>query len=315
MTPVLMTNPLVSIVIPCFNAAPYVGDAIRSGLEQTYPHREVIVIDDGSTDGSVDVLKSFGSAIRWETGPNRGACAARNRGWQMAQGELIQFLDADDWLYPQKLERQVAALAASPEATPVCDGEVIEDGQVVKRFIAPPTCDDSFIPLLNGPLPTPSPLHRRSAIERVGGFLESLPCSQERDLHLRLACHGWRLQRVPEPLYAVRRLADSVSSSYERVLDQHLPLAYRARDILQSRQAWTDAKARALAGFVTRDARHYVRLGCHDKAVRYFEAAKEFHRSGGWDSVYGRLTHIAASLFGPLNLERLLVRWRPPSSR
>lgn len=305
-----MPDPLVSIVIPCFNAAAYVADAIRSGLEQTYSHREVIVIDDGSTDGSLEVLKSFGSAIRWETGPNRGACAARNRGWRMAQGELIQFLDADDWLYPNKLELQVAALTASPDATPVCDWDTFDEAQVLRHFTCPATCEDSFIPLLNAQLPTPSPLHRKSAIERVGGFREGLPCAQEFDLHLRLACQGWKLQRIAEPLYAVRRLPGSVSSSYEKVLDQLLSVAQRARDILQSRNAWTDPRARALAGFLTRHARHYAKVGCHDKAARYFAAACEFHPSGGWDIAYGRLTRLAAGCLGPVRLERLLASVR-----
>ena len=74
-----VTTPLISIVIPCYNAERYVGEAIRSALSQTYPNVEIIVIDDGSTDGSLDVIRSFGGAIRWETGPNRGGCAARNR--------------------------------------------------------------------------------------------------------------------------------------------------------------------------------------------------------------------------------------------
>ncbi len=72
--------PLVSIVIPCFNAEGTVGEAIQSALDQDYPNREVIVIDDGSTDKSVDVIRTFGDSIRWETGPNRGGNVARNRG-------------------------------------------------------------------------------------------------------------------------------------------------------------------------------------------------------------------------------------------
>ncbi len=90
--------PLVSIVIPCFNAEGTVGEAIQSALDQDYPNREVIVIDDGSTDKSVDVIRTFGDSIRWETGPNRGGNVARNRGLELARGTLIQFLDSDDIL-------------------------------------------------------------------------------------------------------------------------------------------------------------------------------------------------------------------------
>jgi len=97
-------NPLVSVVIPCYNSQAYVGEAIRSALDQTHKNLEVIVIDDGSSDASLQVIKSFGQSVRWETGPNRGAPAARNRGAELARGEFIQFLDADDLLLPEKVE-------------------------------------------------------------------------------------------------------------------------------------------------------------------------------------------------------------------
>ncbi len=309
----MRSTPLVSIVIPCFNAAAFVADAIRSSLEQTHRNTEVIVIDDGSTDRSVDVLHSFGSTVRWETGVNRGACAARNRGMQLATGELIQFLDADDWIYPEKLERQVAAFTRSPRATPVCDGEVFEAGEVVQRYIAPHSCHDAFRLLLTGPLPTPAPLHRREDLRRVGGFREGLPCCQERDLHLRLACHGWSLNRISEPLYGVRRVPQSLSSCLEKVLDQHWPIAQMLRQILQLRSAWTDERAHDLAAFLTRDARHFARLGRTEKAEHYFLAARDLHPSGGWDTAYGKVTRVLASVIGPVRLEQWLLPWRQSS--
>ena len=94
---------LVSIIIPCYNAEKYLNQAVDSALAQTYPHCEVIVIDDGSTDGSLEILKKYHQLIRWETGPNQGGCAARNRGLEIANGEWIQFLDADDMLHPEKI--------------------------------------------------------------------------------------------------------------------------------------------------------------------------------------------------------------------
>jgi hypothetical protein len=109
--------PLVSIIIPCYNAAEYVAEAIQSALDQTYPNCEVIVIDDGSTDGSLEVIKSFGGTIRWETGPNQGGCAARNRGLELARGEWIQFLDSDDRITTGKVASQVNALKKSAEST------------------------------------------------------------------------------------------------------------------------------------------------------------------------------------------------------
>jgi len=103
--------PDVSVVIPCYNAERWVGRAIESVLAQEGVTVEVIVIDDGSTDGSVDVLRRYEDRIHWETDPNRGACAARNRGLALARADYVMFLDADDYLLPaclSELRRQSA---------------------------------------------------------------------------------------------------------------------------------------------------------------------------------------------------------------
>jgi glycosyltransferase involved in cell wall biosynthesis len=300
-----MSRPLVSTIIPCFNAELYVRDAICSALGQTYPCTEVIVIDDGSTDGSVDVLKTFGSVIRWETGPNRGGCAARNRGLELARGERIQFLDADDWLYPDKLSRQMECIRTLPEATPVSDWDVVEANQPNRRINAPDSCENSLPALLYSSLQTSSPLHHKSNLIRVGGFREDLPCSQERDLHLRLASHGWPIRRIAEPLFAIRRIPNSVSSHHERVLDQHAAIASRIKDILVGRNEWTNEAARHVAGFLTRDARTYAGYGLEKKATEYFALARDYHKSGGWELAYGKWARLGAAILGPLMLERL----------
>ena len=106
-----MSPLLVSIIIPCYNSEQYVAEAIQSALDQTYTNCEIIVIDDGSTDGSLEVIKGFGHRIRWETGPNQGGCAARNRGLELSKGEWIQFLDSDDLLPPEKIHAQMTSLS------------------------------------------------------------------------------------------------------------------------------------------------------------------------------------------------------------
>src|SRR5262249_4335435 len=113
-------TPLVSILIPCFNAEHLVAQAIESALAQTWPAKEVIVVDDGSTDGSLKVIQRFDGFVRWETGPNRGGSAARNRLLELARGEWLQFLDADDYLRPGKIAHQVEFLRQHPHAEVVC---------------------------------------------------------------------------------------------------------------------------------------------------------------------------------------------------
>ena len=99
-------KPAVSILIPCYNAERWIAQAIESALSQSLENCEVIVYDDGSTDSSPAIIRSFGSAIRHERGSNRGGGAARNRLVEMGRADWLQFLDADDYLMPDKIENQ-----------------------------------------------------------------------------------------------------------------------------------------------------------------------------------------------------------------
>src|SRR5262245_44085768 len=107
--------PLVSILIPCYNAERWVGQAIESALAQTWPVKEVIVVDDGSQDRSLSVIESFANRIRWQAGPNRGGNVARNELLELAQGTWLQFLDADDYLLPEKIAKQAVFLEGHPD--------------------------------------------------------------------------------------------------------------------------------------------------------------------------------------------------------
>lgn len=108
-------QPLVSVVMPAYNTARFIKDAIDSVLEQDYPALELIVIDDGSTDGTVELLHHYGDRIRLITQSNKGAGAARNQGLQAARGEFIAFLDSDDVWLPGKIAAQVSHLQQHPD--------------------------------------------------------------------------------------------------------------------------------------------------------------------------------------------------------
>lgn len=113
-----MTDPLVSVLITAYNAEPWLAETLGSATGQTWPEIEVIVVDDGSTDGTLGVARRFESErVRVIHQENRGACAARNRALAEAQGDLIQYLDADDLLAPDKVERQVRRLEGEPPGT------------------------------------------------------------------------------------------------------------------------------------------------------------------------------------------------------
>jgi glycosyltransferase involved in cell wall biosynthesis len=185
---------LVSILIPCFNAERWISQCIESALAQTWEEKEVIVVDDGSTDGSLKVIQSFGDRIRWETGPNRGGNVARNRLLELSRGDWLQYLDADDYLLPDKIEKQMQFIASNP-GVDVAFSRVIQEtheggkvNQQVSLMLEPL---DPWCLLLRWDLPqTGALLWRKRAVVSVGGWKVDQPCCQEHELYLRMLQAG-----------------------------------------------------------------------------------------------------------------------------
>jgi glycosyltransferase involved in cell wall biosynthesis len=266
----MLNSPLVSIIIPCFNDTLTLSEAIHSALSQTYENKEVIVIDDGSTDNCLEIIKSFGKNIRWETGPNRGGCAARNRGIEIARGEIIQFLDADDLLRPSKLSIQVPLLQSKTSDIVFCDWKTTSlESEYTTNLHFDEMKQDLFLFLLRRNIQTSAPLHWRRNLLAIGGFRVGLPCCQEYDLHLRLALSGYSMKRAPEVLVVVRRQPKSVSSNYIRVLDQHSDVFENCLNVLKAREEATAKYVLGLAKAFAIDARNYYRMGETNKALLY----------------------------------------------
>jgi len=300
-------DPLVSVIIPCYNAARYVGEAIESAIAQTYPHKEVIVIDDGSTDNSLEIIRSYGDQIRWETGANRGGCAARNWGLELARGELIQFLDADDVLKPDKLEQQVPVACIHSSEIVYCDFQTEVIGQVTQPLLCSRIKnDDSVIFALETIIHTEAPLYARDTLLQIGGWREDLPCAQDYELNLRLALHGAHFHHLPAVLYTARRRSDSVSSDSVRLLNQLEEIYRETYRFLQDRDALTDARAEALAAGFARHARIYLRCGLYEKASVSFCDGFKMHASGGLRRAYGRWTRSLRTFLGPIATEKVV---------
>ena len=165
---------LVSIIIPCFNACRWIGEAIESCLAQTYRPIEIIVVDDGSTDDSISVVKAFGNDVKLENGyANHGGNYARNRGFELASGAYIQYLDADDYILPEKIEQQVNALEKTGADVVYGDWRHqhhLSDGQVLMEDIKISAHQpDVLESLLSGWWVAPNALlYRRHAVEASG---------------------------------------------------------------------------------------------------------------------------------------------------
>lgn len=193
----------VSVVIPVYNAAAVIDQTIRSVLVQTWADREIVVIDDGSTDGSADVVKSFGDEVRYYAFENEGVAKARNRGMALARGRYIALLDHDDLWAPDKLRRQVEVLEARPEVGLVITGigHLEQDGRPRRKFPTGPS--SRFYQLfVKGFGPTPSAaMIRRSVIERAGGFDERFGSAglDDHEFWPRIAQHC-EIALIDEPL-------------------------------------------------------------------------------------------------------------------
>lgn len=200
--------PPVSVVIPVRDGERFVGAAIDSVLAQTMRDFEVVVVDDGSTDRTAEILAAYGDRIRVHRQKNAGVAAARNAGAAIARGAYIAFLDADDVWLPHKLERQMP-LFDDEEVTLVYAAVRIVDEELRPlREVAPCAPDDALsATLCVGPAPVPltmTGIVRRSAFEAVGGFDERLSTSADADFVCRVALH-YRLASVPEALALYRQ--------------------------------------------------------------------------------------------------------------
>ena len=243
---------LVSILIPCYNAERWIDQAIESALAQTWPEKEVIVIDDGSTDSSVDVIKTFDDRIRWETGPNRGGNVVRNRLLEQADGDWLQYLDADDYLLPNKIASQMRFLATAPQTDIVYGPVTLEhryDDVVRREQLTIPAPHDEWVLLARWFLPqTGAALWRKVAIEDVGGWKPDQPCCQEHELYLRLLIAGKRFTHCVLGGAIYRQWSDQTvcKRDLREVHRRRLKIEQEAEDYLKKVGQLTPARLSAI---------------------------------------------------------------------
>jgi glycosyltransferase involved in cell wall biosynthesis len=201
----------VSIVIAVYNQAAYLAEAVDSVLSQDYPNVELIVLDDGSTDGALDILKRYSGRFHFESHPNIGQAATLNKGWRMASGEILSYLAADDKLTPNAVSTAVDALAAHPGIVMVYgDFHLVDPTSRFMRTVRTAEYDYRTLAIDLVCLPGPGVFFRRSAFEAVGPWNAGLRQIPDFEYWLRLGLQGPFLH-LPEVLASYRVHNDSPS--------------------------------------------------------------------------------------------------------
>lgn len=231
-----LADPLITIVIPCRNAADMLPRALESALGQTWRRTEVIVVDDGSVDESVAVAASYGERVRVICKANGGAASARNAGIEAATGEYVQFLDADDYLAPDKVERTVDAIRQHPDGAVFYGDCQLMDyrghpinlipARAVVGSVLDALVEKCFIQMS-------STIVRKQDLVRAGLFDRTLQVAEDWDLWLRLAASGAMFVHVPGALGYYVKHPGNMSSNYQRT--------WRSGMVVLDRWAGSDA--------------------------------------------------------------------------
>lgn len=224
--------PLISVIIPVYNGEKTIRETIESVLKQTFSDFEILVINDGSQDATLDIVTSIDdSRLKVFSYPNKGLATSRNRGISHASGDFIAFLDADDLWTSDKLEAQLKALQAHPQAAVVYSWTdfIDEFGQALGSGIHKTFNGDVFANLLadNFIVNGSNTLIRKQAIIDVGGFDESLVNMGDWDLWLRLSAH-FHFVAVPSAQVLYRRTHNSMSMDVLRLEQAYLKIMERA---------------------------------------------------------------------------------------
>jgi glycosyltransferase involved in cell wall biosynthesis len=295
-------DPGVSIVIPCYNSEAFVETAVRSALDQTYPTENVICIDDGSTDGTLEILRAIGEKnddMVIHAQENQGICGARNTGLEMATGKYVAFLDHDDELHPNKLAHQaelISDCSYQPDFVAAAYEEVYPSSERHARMRRVST-EDPWIGLIHARLGrTSSNLWKASSVKEVGAWQDEDGLSLDTGLMFRLLKNGAQLISDATPM-TTRYVRDTSASMANRTEGWQTFLDLRSRILrhLRANDSLAQSRLEALHLDMVRAVRGLYR---HDAQL-----AVRKHRS----LVQGKFRTSEAP-FGPGRLYRVLYR-------
>ncbi|MFK5690595.1 glycosyltransferase family 2 protein [Ornithinimicrobium sp. LYQ92] len=276
--------PLVTVVMPAYNAETTIGASLSGVLTQTHPSVEVVVVDDGSTDRTGDICQAHGDAVRYLRQENAGSSVARNAALEQARGDFIAFCDADDVLLPAYLEKALARYhdAGGGRRVVMCEALQLTSTGLAhgRRLIGPHFPQDrqrlailqkNFVPILS--------LFPRQLLDEVPGFAEDLLYCEDWEFWIRTVLSGWEVVFQPEP-HALYRLTPDAKSADER--------RHAAEDVIVRRvkdEHW-DGLGRHEREFLT------LRLGTEAPRLLDLRAGEDL-RARRWSQARGRYRSLA----------------------
>ena len=294
----------VSVVIPSLDQGRFLSTAIDSVLSQDHRPVDLVVMDGGSRDETVAVLRGYGEAVRWVSAPDGGQSAAVNAGWATSSGDVIAWLNADDAYLPGAISAAVKALEADPALDVVYGDAHYCDEQA--RFLRPyPTEDFDYARLLGRAvcfLPQPATFLRRRVLESEGGLDESLHYALDLDYWLRLGAAGRRFRHVPMAMAALRLHAGAKSV---RGLSDFAPEIVRIYEGLSARAPSTLSPLLLRRGL---SSAHYRASQCLFWSGRPAEARA--HAAQAWRLAPWRPRLLLAALLAGTAAHRAWARWR-----
>lgn len=309
--------PLVTIITPAYNRATLVAETIESVLNQDYPHLEYIVLDDGSTDGTLEVIKRYDGRLRWESHPNIGETRTVNKGFAMARGEIIGVVNSDDPLLPGAVAKLVNALVENSAAVVAYPDWLIIDerGETQQEISSPDFSGASDMIRRHHCLPGPAAFFHRSVLELMGGRDPRFRYVGDLEFWFRAALVG-PLCRIPETLATFRVHSDSasVSAKGDLMAQEHIQMveAFFARPDLPVEIAALHHEALSSAAFVA---------GCNcsrwnvGAKLRYFTQALKLAPGKYLGEYAGRILNMLLVLAGIDNTRAYLLYRRLFQSR
>lgn len=302
----------VSIIIPCYNASKYIEQCINSVLQQDYPNIEIVVVDDGSSDDSLQKLQKFKDKIILLEQSNSGACVARNKGLDISTGEYIKFLDADDYLADNIISAQVKQLNELDQQSIVYGDYtlVYRNSNILhKNKIVNNSC--GMAELFENDLLTSTPLHRKQLLQNIDGFDERFKHGQEWNLHIRLAASGVKFIYYADNIYFYRihNSVDRISVGKKFDAEYEVKKVMMTWDYIKKLQVDDIETQKIIAKKIWLIGRMDFQSNCNKEvALKYFKLAHDIYPDVL--NLFSKKYRILSTLIGKFNTEKVVSRMK-----